>query len=222
MVKQVSTKYQGMNVCFKWHQLWSEVKVVIFIFSYFKWTILATLCFVFVLDKALVRKIVRRVVCTFHRPKAFYSFHLKRVRACKYKSRSCVSRFWCYNKRYFKRLKLQSLVTSLQLFLLLSPLQHTVPCLGVECQTRKCDIGVMETIIRLPYCLLRCRFKNDECALIVPEPAFYCFVNLMKWGIRASFALSALQCKRNARLMQHTCIMNEKWGLAMTAHREIQ
>jgi len=134
-----------MNVCFKWHQLWSEVKVVIFIFSYFKWTILATLCFVFMLDKALVRKIVRRVVCTFTDLK--YFIHLKRVCACKYKSRSCVSRFWCYNKRYIKRLTLQSLVKSLHLFFLLSPLQHTVPCLGVECQTRKCDIGVKFTVL---------------------------------------------------------------------------
>ena len=63
--------------------------------------------------------------------------------------------------------------------------------------------------IRLPYCLLRCRFKNDECALIVTEPAFYGFVNLMKQGIRAAFALSALQCKKDARLMQHACVGNE-------------
>ena len=116
--------------------------------------------------------------------------------------------FDCYNKMYFKRLKLQLLVTSLQLFFCCR--HYNTPCLAWVSSVKNGDIGVKETIIRLPYCLLRCRFKNDECALIVPEPALYCFVNLMKWGIRASFALSALLCKRNARLMQRACIKNKK------------
>ena len=76
-------------------------------------------------------------------------------------------RFDGYYKMYFKILKLQSLVTSSQPFFITTTTHRVL--LGCVKHASASDIGVRDNF-RLPHCLLWCRFKNDECALIVTEP----------------------------------------------------
>ena len=112
-------------------------------------------CVSFVLGNALVRKIVRLVVFTITDLKRY----LKRMCTCKYKSRSRVSLF-CLSQS-----KSKSLVISSHF---LSPLQHTVPLLGVSNTQMRLRCEIQNSLNVCPA-RCRCRFKNDECAFIVPE-----------------------------------------------------